>query len=82
MSYFPTDIPFMSEEELKANGIKVNCSEKPNNSGLRKCPFCGSEHVVCTKPTTWQVWCTDCKCIGPWKTERKDAIEAWNRRME
>jgi Lar family restriction alleviation protein len=47
---------------------------------LKPCPFCGSEHVVCTKPTTWQVWCTDCKCIGPWKTERKDAIEAWNRR--
>ena len=43
MSYFPTDIPFMSEEELKANGIEVNCSEKPNNSGLQKCPFCGKE---------------------------------------
>jgi len=49
-------------------------------SELKPCPFCGSEHVVCTKPTTWQVWCTDCKCIGPWKTEREDAIEAWNRR--
>ena len=47
---------------------------------LKPCPFCGSEHVVCTKPTTWQVWCMDCKCIGPWKTERKDAIEAWNNR--
>lgn len=23
MSYFPTDIPFMSEEELKENGIKI-----------------------------------------------------------
>lgn len=55
MSYFPTDIPFMSEEELKANGIKVNCSEKPNGSKLisgvliegmqmpyecRMCPLC------------------------------------------
>lgn len=62
MSYFPTDIPFMSEEELKANGIKVNCfmsegelkangakincSEKPNNSKLRRCPFCGKEAKV------------------------------------
>lgn len=46
MSYFPTDIPFMSEEELKENGIKVNCSEKPNNSGLQKCPFCGKEASV------------------------------------
>ena len=41
MSYFPTDIPFMSEEELKANGIKVNCSEKPNSLKLKPCPFCG-----------------------------------------
>lgn len=49
---------------------------------LKPCPFCGSEHVVCTKPTTWQVWCTDCKCIGPWKTERKDAIAAWNKRAQ
>lgn len=46
MSYFPTDIPFMSDEELKVNGIKVNCSEKPNNSGLQKCPFCGKEATV------------------------------------
>lgn len=46
MSYFPTDIPFMSDEELKANGIRVNCSEKPNNSGLQKCPFCEKEATV------------------------------------
>lgn len=46
MSYFPTDIPFMSEAELEANGIKTNCSEKPNNSLLDKCPFCGKEARV------------------------------------
>lgn len=40
MSYFQTDIPYMSEEELKENGIKVSHSEKPNDFGLRDCPFC------------------------------------------
>jgi hypothetical protein len=75
MSYFPTDIPFMSDEELKANGIKVNCSEEPNNSGLQKCPFCSKEarvrvtnHKV-VKPTeggrpyfsvTYTLGCFDC----------------------
>ena len=42
MSYFPTDIPYMSEEELKENGIKVNCSDKPNNS----CKWCGYVGMV------------------------------------
>ena len=76
MSYFPTDIPFMSEEELKANGIKVNCSEKSNSSNLRRCPFCGKEaeiemagHEVRYPregargfAVTYKVGCSDC-CI-------------------
>ena len=40
MSYFPCDIPFMSPEELEANGIKVfknenkaNLNEEPDTSG-------------------------------------------------
>lgn len=40
MSYFPCDIPFMSPEELEANGIKVfknenkvNLNEGPDTSG-------------------------------------------------
>ena len=40
MSYFPTDIPYMSEEELKANGIEVGRSGKPNDLELRDCHFC------------------------------------------
>ena len=76
MSYFPTDIPFMSEEELKANGIKVNSSEEPNSSGLQKCPFCGKAakvkvcgHAVKTKrldgeepyfKVTYKLGCFDC----------------------
>ena len=30
MSYFPTDIPFMSEKELKENGIKIPKIEAAN----------------------------------------------------
>ena len=85
MSYFPTDIPFMSEEELKENGIKVNCSEKPNNSGLRKCPFCDKEAKVkiynYAKRTrradgeepyfavTYKIGCFDCGVTFAYETE-------------
>lgn len=47
---------------------------------LRPCPFCGSKRILVTKPTTWQSWCIDCKAIGPYKVDKQDAIEAWNRR--
>lgn len=85
MSYFPTDIPFMSEEELKANGIKVNCSEKPNNSKLRRCPFCGKEAKVYIygyaaktrrmdgeEPyfvATYKIGCFDCGVTFAYETE-------------
>lgn len=49
---------------------------------LKPCPFCGSKSILVTKPTTWQAWCTSCKAIGPWKIEKRDAIEAWNKRCE
>ena len=90
MSYFPTDIPFMSEEELKANGIEANCSEKPNNSGLQKCPFCGGEarliHNARRKiygKDEYRVGvvacCNVCEARMFYGSE-KLAIEAWNRR--
>ena len=90
MSYFPTDIPFMSEEELKANGIKINCSEKPNNSGLRKCPFCGGEARLIRNARRkiygkdeYRVGvvacCNVCEARMFYGSE-KLAIEAWNRR--
>lgn len=85
MSYFPTDIPFMSEEELKANGIKVNCSEKPNNSKLARCPFCDKEAKVkvynyakrarCAdgeEPyfvVTYKIGCFDCGVTFAYETE-------------
>ena len=90
MSYFPTDIPFMSEEELKANGIKINCSEKPNNSDLRKCPFCGGEARLIRNARRkiygkdeYRVGvvarCNVCEARMFYGSE-KLAIEAWNRR--
>ena len=54
MSYFPTDIPFMSDDELKENGIRIpkeahghwidgyrwqTCS-KCRNKGKRSWNFC------------------------------------------
>lgn len=90
MSYFPTDIPFMSEEELKANGIKVNCSGKPNNSGLRKCPFCGGEARLIRNARrkiygkdeyrVGVVACCDVCEARMFYGSEKLAIEAWNRR--
>ena len=92
MSYFPTDIPFMSEEELKANGIKVNCSEKPNNSKLKPCPFCGGEARLLLNAkrkiygkdeyrTGVVACCNVCEARMFYGSE-KLAIEAWNRRAE
>ena len=92
MSYFPTDIPFMSEEELKANGIKVNCSEKPNNSKLKPCPFCGGEARLLLNAkrkiygkdeyrTGVVACCNVCEARMFYGSE-KLAIEAWNRRAK
>ena len=92
MSYFPTDIPFMSEEELKANGIKINCSEKPNGSTLRRCPFCGGEARLLLNAkrkiygkdeyrTGVVACCNVCEARMFYGSE-KLAIEAWNRRAQ
>lgn len=92
MSYFPTDIPFMSEEELKANGIEVNCSEKPNNSTLRRCPFCGGEARL-IRNARRKIYGKDEYRVGVvaccnvcearmFHGSEKLAIEAWNRRSE
>lgn len=34
MSYFPCDIPFMSEEELKENGIKIQSAKNPDHTNV------------------------------------------------
>ena len=36
MSYFPTDIPFMSDEELKENGIRIPKNKTIRNENMDK----------------------------------------------
>lgn len=56
---------------------------------LKPCPFCGSDGVVSQKKDleTWIVECSNKRCpasymIG-WDYEtEKEAIEAWNRRVD
>lgn len=49
MSYFPCDIPFMSDEELRENGIK-NIEDKPLNTKImlsveaERCPYWDAEN--------------------------------------
>lgn len=82
MSYFPTDVPYMNEEELKANGIKVNCSEKPNSSGLQKCPFCGCGATLCEDEGAYKVFCLGVHCDAQygWCASEEQAVNGWNRR--
>lgn len=36
MSYFPTDIPFMSDKELKENGIRIPKNKTIRNENMDK----------------------------------------------
>ncbi len=64
---------------------ETNCSEKPNNSLLDKCPFCGKEakvkmygHVMRTRrmdgeepyfAVTYKIGCFDCGVTFTYETE-------------
>ena len=55
---------------------------------LEPCPVCGNNgKVLCTyginaKPLWWQCVCSKCEYMAePW-TDRKTAIEKWNRRAD
>ena len=51
---------------------------------LKPCPFCGGKAKVETKSSIWWiVKCTKCPCeVGrSWFYIKRDAIEAWNRRV-
>lgn len=49
---------------------------------LKSCPFCGGKAHIDSWVTVnkWYVYCEKCGTIGHDATERKDAIDAWNRR--
>ena len=57
-----------------------------NSYDLKPCPFCGGEaEVYCDTQyggTQYQVWCTSCSAtVGrAWFWNKRDVIEAWNRR--
>lgn len=84
MSYFPTDIPYMSEEELKANGIKINCSENLNNSTPRPkpCPFCGWGTIVDGGFLDHKCTCNSCGASTKGYPTWELAVDAWNRRVK
>ena len=52
---------------------------------LKPCPFCGGIFIrtACVGNNgEYASWCENCFAEGPWKFRKKDAIEAWNRRVE
>lgn len=57
MSYFPCDIPFMSDEELKENGIRIPKKRITNREKLAQMSNQELAEYICVF--------TDCyKCIG------------------
>ena len=55
---------------------------------LKPCPFCGGRAEVFTAPASGRVtvWCANDRCgVKPftmYTTSVKEAVEAWNRRIE
>lgn len=55
---------------------------------LKPCPFCGGKPFVSARlpyfgeTLTVAVVCEDCNAASKHKVNEKDAIEAWNRRVE
>ncbi len=52
---------------------------------LKPCPFCGGIFIRTTRVGhngEYACWCEFCAAEGPWKLRRRDAIEAWNDRVE
>lgn len=50
---------------------------------LKTCPFCGSDcYVTCVPDFDWVVGCNLCPAGMHYLQSKKDAIEAWNIRIE
>jgi Lar family restriction alleviation protein len=69
--------------EREAGGQAVNEKLKP-------CPFCGREKIIIHSidpdierlaDNFWAV-CTSCVSFGPLSNTKKEAIAAWNKRIE
>ena len=58
---------------------------KENKTELKPCPFCGGEaEIVDTGDLyghcEYSVSCTSCNCNTDWLTNKKEAVQAWNKR--
>lgn len=51
-------------------------------SELKPCPFCGSDKIIISNWGMWRCWCSNCLAKADDMIRKKDAIEAWNRRVE
>lgn len=49
---------------------------------LKPCPFCGSADVVLSNWGLFRCWCTNCLAKTADTLSRKEAIQAWNRRVD
>lgn len=53
---------------------------------LNPCPFCGGEEISCQdagkNTDVWFVQCESCGATFPHFDSEKEAIEAWNRRVD
>lgn len=50
---------------------------------LKPCPFCGEKEAIrLTSWGLWRCWCVKCLAKGADELYKKDAIEAWNRRVD
>ena len=58
MSYFPSDIPFMSDEELRENGINIPKKRITNREKLARMSNQELAEYLCS-------YCADCySCVG------------------
>lgn len=57
---------------------------------IKPCPFCGGHAIYlidatsddCAEYKDWAVHCTKCKARTDWYFTNKEAVEAWNKRVE
>lgn len=48
---------------------------------LKPCPFCGNQEIRVTSWGLWHCWCPICLSKTADCVLKKNAIEAWNRRV-
>ena len=90
MSYFPSDIPYMSEKELLENRIKIPKIEPY----LKPCPFCGgkakreeSYNITGSGKLVpkYYIKCGNKDCgldvATCYRETEEEAVEIWNRRV-